>query len=306
MNGDKGLLNNPLEGIRRRDARQDRRRVARAMTEDELVKLIDAARQRPLIEAQTVRTGPNAGQLLAKVSDERKVALERLGRERALIYKTFVLTGLRADELRTLAVADLSLGDLPFIHLRHGNEKSRKGSTIPLRSDLAVELRQWIQGRASSELVFTVPTGILRIMDRDLALAKIPKVDSDGCVVHIHALRHSFGTHLSLAGVSPRVAQAAMRHSDIALTMNTYTDARLLDTAAAVESLKILTAKPEGRPDVKSGKRNQEPRRLPQRLPQKLTMRGNLSHLLTVWARLTWCVRTRKNPGKHVVFRGFH
>ena len=77
-------------------------------------------------------------------------------------------------------------------------------------------------------------------MDRDLALAGIPKRDADGCVVHVHALRHSFGTHLSMAGVAPRVAQAAMRHSNISLTMNTYTDARLLDTASAVESLPNL------------------------------------------------------------------
>ncbi len=49
--------------------------------------------------------------------------------------------------------------------------------------------------------------------------------DADqGRVVHIHALRHSFGTHLTLAGVAPRVAQAAMRHSNISLTMTTYTD----------------------------------------------------------------------------------
>lgn len=31
-----------------------------------------------------------------------------------------------------------------------------------------------------------------------------------------------------------------MRHGDIALNMNTYTDARLLDTAAAVEALPSL------------------------------------------------------------------
>ena len=54
---------------------------------------------------------------------------------------------------------------------------------------------------------------------------------------------HRFGTHLSLAGVAPRVAQAAMRHSDIKLTMNTYTDSRLLDTAEAVESLPIVRGK---------------------------------------------------------------
>ncbi|MEE2936784.1 MAG: tyrosine-type recombinase/integrase [Planctomycetota bacterium] len=66
------------------------------------------------------------------------------------------------------------------------------------------------------------------------------KRDLDGTVVHLHALRHSFGTHLSKAGVAPRVAQAAMRHIDIALTINTYTDARLLDTAEAVEALPSL------------------------------------------------------------------
>ncbi len=42
---------------------------------------------------------------------------------------------------------------------------------------------------------------------------------------------------LSMAGVAPRVAQAAMRHSSIDLTMNVYTDPRLLDVQGAVESL---------------------------------------------------------------------
>ena len=140
---------------------------------------------------------------------------------------------------RTLTIADLSFGDVPFIKLRHSNEKSRKGSTIALRSDLAADLREWIEGSDRSETVFNVPAGILRIMNRDLTAAGIDKTDADGCVIHVHALRHSFGTHLSRAGVAPRVAQAAMRHSDIALTMNTYTDARLLDTAEAVEALPI-------------------------------------------------------------------
>ncbi|MEM6364291.1 MAG: tyrosine-type recombinase/integrase, partial [Planctomycetota bacterium] len=245
MNGEKRLLANPFRGMRRLDAKQDRRRVARALTEDELVRLIDVARRRPLEAAQTVRTGPRKGQQGAKVSADRAAALTRLGWERALIYKTLVLTGLRADELRTLTITDLSFGDVPFIKLRHSNEKNRAGSTIALRADLAKALRDWICDRDRSETVFNVPKGFLRIMNRDLAAAEISKTDADGCVVHIHALRHSFGTHLSKAGVAPRVAQAAMRHSDIALTMNTYTDARLLDTAAAVETLPKLDMTPD-------------------------------------------------------------
>jgi integrase len=66
--------------------------------------------------------------------------------------------------------------------------------------------------------------------------------DRRGRVVDIHALRHTFGTHLSAAGVHPRVAMAAMRHSRIELTMNLYTDPVLLDVAGAVQSLPSFAA----------------------------------------------------------------
>jgi integrase len=50
--------------------------------------------------------------------------------------------------------------------------------------------------------------------------------------VDVHAMRHTFGTHLSRGGVEPRTAQAAMRHSKLDLTMNVYTDPRLLVVSA--------------------------------------------------------------------------
>jgi integrase len=239
FNGEKRLIANPFDGMARLNEQAERRRQARALTENELTRLLEAARTRPLEHAMTVYRGKDKGNRVAKVSDQRRIELERLGHERALIYKTLVLTGLRANELRTLTIGDLSFGDVPFIRLQHANEKNRQGSTIALRSDLAVDLRKWIAGRERSENVFNVPAGILRILNRDLKAAGIAK-KVDDCVVHVHALRHSFGTHLSIAGVAPRVAQAAMRHSNISLTMGTYTDARLLDTAQAVESLPSL------------------------------------------------------------------
>ena len=59
-----------------------------------------------------------------------------------------------------------------------------------------------------------------------------------------------FGTMLSKAEVSPRVAQAAMQHSNIDLPMNVYTDRRLLDVQGAVESLPHIstTADPTENP----------------------------------------------------------
>src|SRR6266702_4180528 len=68
----------------------------------------------------------------------------------------------------------------------------------------------------------------------------IDKRDDRGRVLDVHALRTTFGTLLSKGGVNPRTAQSAMRHSTIDLTMNVYTDPRLLDVHDAVESLPAL------------------------------------------------------------------
>jgi len=148
------------------------------------------------------------------------------------------------NELRTLRVGDLSFGDVTFLVLRAQNENNRTGSSVPLRSDLAGGLRDWTRDRPHDAEVFNVPAGLLRIMDRDLIAAGIDKIDERGRRVHLHALRHSTGTHLSAANVSPRTAQSVMRHSDIALTMNTYTDERLLDAAGAVAMLPDLPIGP--------------------------------------------------------------
>ena len=63
--------------------------------------------------------------------------METLGRERELIYKTLVLTGLRKGELASVTVGQLVLdADPAFLVLDAADEKNREGSTIPLRSDL--------------------------------------------------------------------------------------------------------------------------------------------------------------------------
>jgi integrase len=89
--------------------------------------------------------------------------------------------------------------------------------------------------------IFDVPANFIKIFDRDLVAAGIPKRDERGRTVDVHALRHTFGTHLSKAGVPPRIAQAAMRHSSIHLTMNVYTDPALLDVAGAINALPDLS-----------------------------------------------------------------
>ena len=89
----------------------------------------------------------------------------------------------------------------------------------------------------SQRPLFTVPVGLVRILDPDLLAAGIDKRDERGRTLDVHTLRHSFGTLLSKGGVAPRTAQAAMGHSSIDLTMNVYTVPRLLDVYGALISL---------------------------------------------------------------------
>jgi integrase len=110
--------------------------------------------------------------------------LERLGRERAMIYKTLVLTGLRKGKIALLTVGQLELdGAMPFVVLNAANEKNRQVSTIPRRHDLANDLRDWSSDtpnaatfklreesgiRDRKRPLFTVRAGLVNRLNRDL------------------------------------------------------------------------------------------------------------------------------------------
>jgi integrase len=235
------VLADPLARIRRADERADRRRQPRAFTAEELRRLLDAARRRPLEEALKFNRGWRKNQPGQRLRPETRAKLERLGRERQLVYKVLALTGLRIGELAAVRVRDVVL-EGPHITLEAKHEKARRGASLPLRADLAEDLRCWIASECApaDRKLFNVTQAMLKIFVRDLAYAGIPKLDDRGRTACLHSLRHTFATLMSCGGVAPRVAQAGMRHSTIDLTMTTYTDARLLDVAGALEVLPNL------------------------------------------------------------------
>ena len=199
-----------------------------------------------------IRRGPRKGELDATVKPEVAERLTELGHERALTYKTLALTGLRKAELASISIGQAELdGQMPFLVLDAGDEKNGQGSDIPIRSDLAADLQQWIEHKRARfcgpdedfnrKPLFVIPSSINRYFDRDLAAAGIAKKDDRGRVLDLHALRTTFGTMLSKGGVGPRTAQAAMRHSDIRLTMGVYTDPKLLDIHGAMDALPDLS-----------------------------------------------------------------
>ena len=159
------------------------------------------------------------------------------------MYKTMVLTGLRRGELADLRVCDLDLtGPLPRICLPADVAKNRKAAQLLLRDDLAAELRDWLKETKKSgvDAVFRVPVELVKILKRDLSLAGIPYRDEQGRTLDVHALRHTTATFLSRAKVPPAVAQRIMRHSDIKLTLQVYTDVQQLDEATAITALPAL------------------------------------------------------------------
>ena len=278
------LSGNPFTDVPRANAKADRRRHRRALTEPEIDRLLFVTRWRPLAEfgRQTVpgksrkRSNWKAEPLTydgleaaVRLSRERLAKnpdfirkLEERGRERALIYRTLILTGLRRGELASLTMGSLELDDAtPYATLKAGDEKNRQGSGIPLRADLAKELRQWVADRRngftgspaafSNEPLFSVPASLVKVLNRDLDTAGIAKADERGRTVDVHSLRMTFATLLSKGGVSPKVAQMAMRHSDIRLTMETYTDPKLFDVAGALDALPAFShTQPSDSPEV--------------------------------------------------------
>jgi integrase len=255
------LSSNPFKGVPKADEKADPRRRRRSMTEAELIRLLDVARRRPLLDALTVRTGERKGQAIANVRPKVRERLETIGRERALTYKTLVLTGLRKNELATLTVAQLRLdGACAYVELDAADEKNREGNDVIVRADLASDLRAWLADKLaarqaealrrgepiparldSDTLVFVVPTALDKIFNGDLKAAGIPKRDGRGRTLDVHALRTTFGTLLGRGGVPLRTAQAAMRHSDPKLTANVYTDPKLLDVEGALDALPSLS-----------------------------------------------------------------
>ena len=262
------LMANSFAGLGKANEQADRRRIRRALTEDELGRLLSAARQRPLLDAMTIRRGKRKGQTVGKLRDDVRDQLERLGRERELIYKTLALTGLRKSELASLTVGQLHLdGERAFAELNAGDAKNRTEATIPLRRDLADELRAWLAEKAQREQadvlafdtgaglsiqrtsantlaadtpLFRVPVELVKILNRDLKRAGIPKLDERGRVLDVHCLRGTFATLLSKGGIPLRTAQAAMRHSDPKLTANVYCDPFVLDVHSALDALPRL------------------------------------------------------------------
>ncbi len=236
----------PFDGVAFLNERTDRRHVRRALSPEELCSLVEAARRRPLEEAQRARV--NVG-----VSPQEATRLQGSGEGRALLYAFAAGTGLRRGELSRLRWTDLDLEE-GEVRIPAASAKARRDQSVPLRADLIAALarrRAGLSAEVGSARVFLPATfPEIRTFRRDLAAAGIARQDESGRALDFHSLRVTFVSSLAAAGVHPRTAQALARHSSVELTMRTYTDLSRLDLRGAVEKVPsaLLVASGEADP----------------------------------------------------------
>ncbi len=201
----------------------------------------------PLAHIGKVEQRGNEKRIRRALSDAEITRLLAVAGEYRAVYLTAITTGLRKGELAKLCWSDVHLDAAkPFITVRAAISKNHRTATMFLRGDVAEAMRALRPAAATdTDRVFNRMPGMKRFYGH-LKAAGIVRTDGQGRSVDFHALRHTFITALSRAGIQPRVAMELARHSDMKLTMRTYTDAGLLGTADAVDALPSWeTPKPE-------------------------------------------------------------
>jgi integrase len=213
---DRRARENPVAHLDGLNVKLDRRHDRRNLTPGELSRLIMVATVGPV---RHFMTGP----------------------ARAMLYRVAMETGLRRKELRALTPSSFQLeGDELTVTVEAARSKNRKATLLPIRPELAGELRQWFQtaGTGPSDALWPNLTNhTAKMLKADLDAAGIAYVDAAGRFADFHALRHSFISMLAAGNVHPKLAQRLARHSDINLTMMRYSHTLLADEAQALDAL---------------------------------------------------------------------
>lgn len=187
----------PFAHLHKQSVDGDRRHERRALTDDEIHRLVEAAG-----------------------SSTRGFRMP--GPCRALCYRTAIETGLRVSELRSLTVAQLDTRNR-MIHVRGGATKNRRSASCPISRALADDLRDWFADSLPTMQAFPMPSGHAAAMLRaDLTDADIPYRDDHGRVADFHALRHTTATRCATHNIPMAATQRVMRHSTIDLTARYY------------------------------------------------------------------------------------
>jgi integrase len=211
---EKRLEHDPLLHVPMRKVDTDIRHDRRALTDEEFLKLVEAARK----SAKSVEgmTGP----------------------ERSFLYTMARMTGLRRSELASLTAASFTLAGDSFVIVEAGYSKHREQDVLPLHPDLVPLIQEQIRHLHNGDPLFPLleQRKTAQMMQVDLEVAGIPYQDADGLYADFHALRHSFISRAWESGETPDVVMSLARHRSLQMTMR-YTH---VDRSAQVRAVKAM------------------------------------------------------------------
>jgi site-specific recombinase XerD len=160
--------------------------------------------------------------LLAVVEHDLREARDRfprlwvLRKRDAVIVHTLLLTGLRVDELCSLSLSDLTLGERKgMLLVRRG--KGGKQRQVRLNAEARRHLAEWLEVRPQVESggLFVGQTGegirprlVQRLVERYAKLAKLEDVTP-------HSLRHTYARSLLDSGAQLQEVALLMGHSSL-------------------------------------------------------------------------------------------
>lgn len=207
---------NPIVSVERLNNDVDVRHPRRALSPEEVTKLVESAR--------------NSGEIIADLT----------GEQRARVYIVSYMTGLRRKEMASLTPRSFDLdGDPPTMTVQATVSKHRKKDVLPLHPELVTMLRDWTQGMRPEEHLFErldrKKTWLM--VKKDLERVGIPYENENGIADFHAAGRHSHVTELLRSGASLPEARELARHADIRTTMK-YTHIGMDDRAKALSNLR--------------------------------------------------------------------
>lgn len=211
----KRLTINPVAGIDRLNSETDVRHKRRALTTEEVGKLVESAR------SSGVDVQGYDGEL------------------RARAYLMSFFTGLRRQELGSLTPRSFKLDDAqPILKVKAACSKHRREDTLPMHAELVLLVREWVRDMGPDDLLFPrierKKTWLM--VKKDLERVGIPYETHEGIADFHAAGRHSHITGLLKNGATLVEARELARHADVRMTMK-YTHIGLQDQADALAGL---------------------------------------------------------------------
>ena len=218
------MLRDPTMALEPLNPEEDRRLRRRAMNDEE------------------------ADKLITTTFSSDKVFRRLSGEDRAMLYLLSLRTGLRRRELKTLTPNAFDFSQSPVIvSIQAENSKHRHLDYLPLPDDVGQAFHEYLTDKPLDTPIW--PSSwwqkSAKMIRQDLEHAGVPIEDNQGRVLDFHSQRTTFITNLSRAELPPALAQKLARHSDLKLTMGTYTQLEMRELGTAVNKLQRLSPLPE-------------------------------------------------------------